>query len=376
MSIKDIFGRFWNKNDVVYNCYSETAVLEVFYKELAINSAINIIAKSISNAEFRTFKNKEEIKGHNYYLFNIEPNQNQNATEFNLELIRKLIYDNEALIIQENGKFYIADSYTINDRTLYQTFFTNVSVKSLNFKKTYFMEDVFYLKLNNSKIKKLIDNVYSSYGTLISQCINDYKKSKGIRGKVKITTAWSQRYEDQEKLQKAIQQKFRSYFSSDNSVIPMEEGFDFAESERKGATTSTEVRDMIEEIYSIVAMAFNIPIGIIKGDLAEVEEQRKNLLTFCVDPIAKLYENEINRKMYGEKAYINGSKVKIDTSRVEHINIFDVASSLDVLTRIGFSHNDLLRTIGEELIDEKWANEHYMTKNYQKQEGGNSKNEE
>lgn len=376
MSIKDIFGRFWNKNDAVYNCYSETAVLEVFYKELAINSAINIIAKSISNAEFRTFKNKEEIKGHNYYLFNIEPNQNQNATEFNLELIRKLIYDNEVLVIQENGMFYIADGYTINDRTLYQTFFTNVSVKDLNFKKTYFMEDVFYLKLNNSKIKKLIDNVYSSYGTLISQCINDYKKSKGIRGKVKITTAWSQRYEDQKKLQEAIQQKFRSYFSSDNSVIPMEEGFDFIESERKGATTSTEVRDMIEEIYSIVAMAFNIPIGIIKGDLAEVEEQRKNLLTFCVDPIAKLYENEINRKMYGEKSYINGSKVKIDTSRVEHINIFDVASSLDVLTRIGFSHNNLLRIIGEELIDEKWANEHYMTKNYQKQEGGNSKNEE
>lgn len=375
MSIKDIFGRFWNKNDTVYNCYSETAVLEVFYKELAINSAINIIAKSISNAEFRTFKNKEEIKGHNYYLFNIEPNQNQNATEFNLELIRKLIYDNEVLVIQENGMFYIADGYIINDRTLYQTFFTNVSVKGLNFKKTYFMEDVFYLKLNNSKIKKLIDNVYSSYGTLISQCINDYKKSKGIRGKVKITTAWSQRYEDQEKLQKAIQQKFRSYFSSDNSVIPMEEGFDFTESERKGATTSTEVRDMIEEIYSIVAMAFNIPIGIIKGDLAEVEEQRKNLLTFCVDPIAKLYENEINRKMYGEKAYINGSKVKIDTSRVEHINILEVSGNLDVLKRIGFSHNDLMRIIGEETIDEEWANKRYVTKNYQEQEGGNNKNE-
>lgn len=371
MSIKDIFERFWNKNDTIYNCYSDTAVLEIFYKELAINSAINIIAKSISNAEFRTFKNKKEVKEHNYYLFNIEPNQNQNATEFNLELIRKLIYDNEVLIIQENEKFYIADSYTINDKTLYQTSFTNVCVKNLNFNKTYLMEDVFYLKLNNSKIKELIDNVYSSYGTLISQCISDYKKSKGIRGKVKITTAWSQRFKEQEELQKTIQQKFRSYFSSDNSVIPLEEGFDFTESERKGATTSTEIRDMIEEIYNIVAIAFNIPTGIIKGDLAEVEEQRKNFLTFCVDPIAKLYENEINRKMYGEKAYISGSKIKIDTSRIEHINIFDVAGSLDVLTRIGFSHNDLLRTIGEEVIDEKWANEHYMTKNYQKQEGGN-----
>lgn len=85
------------------------------------------------------------------------------------------------------------------------------------------MEDVFYLKLNNSKIKKLIDDVYRSYGFLISQCINDYRKSKGIRGKVKITTTWSQKIGDQDKLQKIIQDKFRSYVSSDNSVIPMEE---------------------------------------------------------------------------------------------------------------------------------------------------------
>lgn len=376
MSIKDIFGRFWNKNDTIYNCYSDTAALETFYKELAINSAINIIAKTISNAEFRTFKNKKEIKEHNYYLFNVEPNQNQNATEFNQELIRKLIYDNEVLVIQENDMLYIAnDGYTVNDKTLYQTSFTNVSVKDLNFNKTYYMEDVFYLKLNNSKIRKLIDNVYNSYGTLISQCINDYKKSKGIRGKVKIATAWSQKFKDQQELQKTIQQKFRSYFSSDNSVIPMEDGFDFTESERKGATTSAEVREMIEEIYNIVAIAFNIPVGILKGDLAEVEEQRNNLLTFCVDPIAKLYENEINRKMYGEKAYINGSKIKIDTSRVEHINILNVSGNLDVLKRIGFSHNDLMRIIGEEAIDEEWANKRYITKNYKEEEGGVNKNE-
>lgn len=376
MSIKDIFSRFWNKNDTIYNCYSTSAAFEVFYKELAINSAINIIAKLFCNAEIRTFKNGKEVKEHNYYIFNIEPNQNQNATEFYLELIRKLIYENEVLVVQENDKFYIADSYTINDRSLYQTFFTNVSIKSLNLKKTYLMEDVFYLKLNNSKIKKLIDDVYSSYGTLISQCMNDYKRSKGVRGKVKITTTWSQKYKDLVELQKVIQEKFRSYISSDNSVIPIEEGFDFIESERKGATTSTEVKDMIGEVYNIVAMAFNIPVGIIKGDLAEVGEQTKNLLTFgWVDTIAKLYENEINRKMYGESAYRKGSKAKVDTSRVEHINIFDIASSLDVLTRIGFSHNNLLRIIGEELIDEKWANEHYVTKNYQEQEGG-SKNEE
>ena len=104
--------------------------------------------------------------------------------------------------------------------------------------------------------------------------------------------------------------------------------------------------------------------------MAEIKEETKNLLTLSVKPVAKLLEDEINRKLYGELAYSKGSKVKVDISRVEHINLFDVAGSLDVLIRIGFSHNFLLRAIGEELIDEDWANAHYITKNYQEQEGG------
>jgi len=371
MSIKDMFGRFFNKNDTFYNTYSaEITAKEIFYKELAIATAINIIAKLIVNSEFRTYKDKKEIFQYTYYRFNVEPNQNQNSSEFWSDLIMKLFYDNEALIIKENGMYYIADYFTKNDRTLYQTFFTNVSIGSLNFNKTYYMEDVFYFRLNNSKIKQLLDGLYNSYGTLIAQCISDYRKSRGIRGKVKLNTTWSQKFEDQEKLQEAIRKKFRSYFSSDNSVIPMEEGFDFVESERKSSTSSEDVNKIVDGIFDIVAIAFNIPKGIIKGELSEISEETKNLLTITIKPTAKLIENEINRKLYGELAYIKGSKLKVDISKIEYHNLFDISGKVDVLKRNGFSHNDILRALDEELIDEEWANERYITKNYEKQKGG------
>ena len=371
MSIKDMFGRFFNKNDTYYNTYAaEITAKEIYYKELAIASAINIIAKLIVNSEIRTYKEKKEIFQHNYYRFNVEPNQNQNASEFWSDLIRKLFYENEVLVIEENGMYYIADYFTKNDRTLYQTFFTNVSIGSLNFNKTYYMEDVFYFRLNNSKIKNLLDGLYNSYGTLIAQCISDYRKSRGIRGKVKLNTTWSQKFEDQEKLQDAIRKKFRSYFSSDNAVIPMEEGFDFTESERKSSTSSEDVTKIVEGIFDIVSIAFNIPKGIIKGELSEISEETKNLLTITIKPVAKLLENEINRKLYGELAYTKGSKLKVDISKIEYHNLFDIAGNIDVLKRNGFSHNDILRAIEEEVIDESWANERYITKNYEKEEGG------
>ena len=370
MGIKDIFGRFFNKNDTYYSSYAENVAKEIFYKELAISSAINIIAKLISNAEFRTFIDGKEVFKHNYYRFNIEPNQNQNASEFWSELIRKLFYENEALVIEENGMYYIADSFTSNNEVLYQTSFTNVTIGDLLFRKTYYMKDVFYFKLNNTKVKLLLDNLYNSYGALIAQCINDYKRSKGVRGKIKLNTSWSQKFEDQEKLQDAIRKKFSSYFSSDNAVIPMEEGFDYTEKEGKSSTSSEDVNKIIEGIFDIVAIAFNIPKGIIKGELSEIKEETRNLLTLSVKPVAKLVEDEINRKLYGEIAYAKGSKIKADISRVEYISLFDVAGSLDVLTRIGFSHDDILRAIGEEAINEEWSKKHYITKNYQEQEGG------
>lgn len=370
MGIKDIFGRFFNKNDTYYNSYAENVAKEIFYKELAISSAINIIAKLISNAEFRTFIDGKEVFKHNYYRFNIEPNQNQNASEFWSELIRKLFYENEALVIEENGMYYIADSFTPNNEVLYQTSFTNVVIGDLLFRKTYYMKDVFYFKLNNTKVKQLLDNLYNSYGALIAQCINDYKRSKGVRGKIKLNTSWSQKFEDQEKLQDAIRKKFSSYFSSDNAVIPMEEGFDYTEKEGKSSTSSEDVNKIIEGIFDIVAIAFNIPKGIIKGELSEIKEETRNLLTLSVKPVAKLVEDEINRKLYGKIAYAKGSKIKADISRVEYISLFDVAGSLDVLTRIGFSHDDILRAIGEEAINEEWSKKHYITKNYQEQEGG------
>ncbi len=89
--------------------FDTNILLEVYYKELAIFSAINLISKGLANSEFRTYFKNKEIKRDNYYLFNVEPNVNQNAQEFWNEAISKLVYENQVLIIQENGSFFIAD---------------------------------------------------------------------------------------------------------------------------------------------------------------------------------------------------------------------------------------------------------------------------
>ena len=52
------------------------------YKILAIESAINLISKTISLAEFKTFDKGVEVRKNQYYQFNVNPNNSQNSTEF------------------------------------------------------------------------------------------------------------------------------------------------------------------------------------------------------------------------------------------------------------------------------------------------------
>lgn len=345
--------------------FDSDVLLEVYYKELAIFSAINLISKGLANSKFRTYYKKKEIKKDNFYLFNIEPNPNQNAQEFWSQAIYKLVFDNEVLIIQANGFFFVADSFTKGDKVLYENHFTNVQIGNLTMNKKYMMHEVFYTKLNYKEVVKLLDGLYASYGKLLSHAIDDFKKRGGIKGQVKLSTTFSQKFNDQEALKKYIHDKFKSYFESKNAVMPVEDGFNFVESDKiKSNTNSDEINKIIDEIFTITGIAFNIPKGLLLGNLADLDSSIKSFETFCLDPIANMFEDEINRKYYGKKSYLDGTYLKIDTSSLEHIDILKTASNQEALIRNGYSPNEVRQIVGWDEIDEEWANTHYMTKNY------------
>lgn len=376
MKISDFFGR---KDKIYLNeCICIDTVQEIVYKEWALNSAINLIAKAISNCEFKTYTKNQETKADNYYLFNIEPNPNQNASEFWIKYIYKLIMDNEVLVIQHDNYFYIADSFEKTDKTLKKSVFYNVTFKQENsnenliLNKRFSSDDVIYTKLSNKGITDIIDDLYSSYGFFLSKVIENYNLQRGIKGILKIGGLFSQKFEDSQKLQEYIKKKFENYFKSANSVLPLEDGLEFTEKSQTANTNmnTEEVIKSIDEVLNQVCVALNIPKGIIKGDLAEIKEQTNNFLTYCIDPIANMISNEFNRKYFKKEQYLQGTYLKVDTSTIEHINIFDVSNSLDVLMRIGFSNNELRTKIKEPKLNEKWADEHYITKNYSNAEGG------
>lgn len=352
------------RSDVVG--YGNTA-LELYYKKFAIDSVISLIANALVMSEFQTLEKGKEVKKNNYYLLNVEPNKNQNAIEFWHEVVSKLIYDNECLIIQQDDELFVADSFMPKIYMKYEDTYSGVVVREFAFDKIFKESEVFYLKLNNDSIKKLIDGLYSEYGKLISASVSSYKKANGTKGILTLDTMFSQQEDAQEQLDDLFENKFKKYFENPNAVLLLEEGMNYEEKQNQTPTkNSRDIKALIDDVIDFVAAAFHVPVGLIKGDVAGVKEQTDNFLIFCVNPIAKLITSEINRKMYGKELYLQRTYTKIDTQRIKDVDIKSLSSAGDLLFRIGVnSVNDNLKLLGREPIDEEWANEHYVTKNYQ-----------
>ncbi|AQY50502.1 phage portal protein, HK97 family [Listeria weihenstephanensis FSL R9-0317] len=366
------------------NYLIEEVTANIFFKQLAVQTSVNLIAKTLARCEFKTFDRGKAIKGELYYNLNIQPNQNQSKTAFLNDLVSELVFSDEgALVIQtDDMQMLVADSYQRNKHAVIPNSYQYVAANNYNFKRTFYEQDVLFLELNNKQIRTTIDGLYDSYGKLISGSIKNYNRKNAKKLVLNISALFDQefsKYENEEdeendvtegdkRIDDLMTNRFKNFFSDGDSVVTMEEGLslnDFSNSDTKNAFTSRDIRAAIDDVIDLVAMAFHIPRGLLKGDVADISQLTNNFLTFCINPIVEQIENELNRKLFTKEEYLAGSRIKISTDKIKSFDYKDIAGSMEVLVRIGaFSVNDVLEFLGKERIDEPWADEHIITKNY------------
>lgn len=369
MKIIDFFRDiFSGKETIALTQKFEDDCTALAVEAFSVHTAINLISGLIAKCEFKTFLNGKEVKGEDYYSWNFEPNKNQNSTEFISKLVSKLLFENECLVIESGGQYLVADDFYRHEYALIEDYFDNVTIKDFTFQKTFKMSDVFYFKLNDKNITKLLDGLMQGYNNLMNMAVGKYKRSGGRKGIVHLDVTKSGNEEEKRRKQKLFDEDFKAYFTAENAVLPLHKGEEYTEQNGEGSKKSTsemkDIRDLLDEMFTRAAQAYKIPPSILKGDIANVSEITDNLLTFCIDPIVDLLQTEINRKMYG-KEVLKDSKIIIDTTAILHIDIFSIAEKIDKLISTGmYSINELRRKIGDTVIKETYANKHYITKNY------------
>lgn len=338
-------------------------------KELAIDSAIKLIADAISLSEFKKFENGKEVKDDDYFAFNYEPNPNYSGHAFWKKLIYKLFINNEALIIKNGDAFYVADNFTKISKAFYPNYYKNITVENFKLERGYQESEVMYFKLNEESLKNIIDKIYREHGKLIEYSKSSYRKNNAKRGIMNIPASYPQTEDAKEKLIKLLNEDIRKFYKSENgAVLPLTNGItytDLSADSYKNGTDSRDIRNLIDDVFDFVAMAFGIPPQLIKGSSADLENIMDRFIKFPIDPIAEMLQDEINRKMFLKSSILKNTYIKIDTSKVKASSLSKLATTIDILTRNGVHSIDENRElIGKEPLRTEESEKRHMTKNY------------
>lgn len=379
MSLKDRF--FKGSIDEFIDSIIKAKTSQLKIKAHAINHAIDIISKTISKSEIMVYRSNpnsnkiEETIDEEYYKLNVQPNDNEIGTTFFYKVIKRYLGpDQEALIICFQNKLYLADSFNVTESLLLPKQYTNVKISDENgnsivFQKVFNHNEVIHLTLKCSEIIKILDEYYEELGKLIGIASSHYKLSNSHKFRLKppggqptLKDPITKKEVSYEEYKKKIT---RGLFDEGDAVILLSESFGLEKIDFGQSTSSEDWSKLEKKWTDKVAMSFNIPLDIFYGNKTDKSTSTTDFLTFGVIPHLQVLEDGLNSKIIGKDAYLKGEYIKINRFNMQHKDILDSATNMDKLFSNGYSHNEINKMIGMPRLDEDWADEHYITKNYQ-----------
>ena len=365
--------------------------LQNYIYTLAEAHAIDLIAKTIAKCEIQTFEKKKDkiqkSKGDLYWTLNYQPNYNENGTRFLYKLVTKLLIDKKALVIinrtPTTNLLYVADEYEADNEILRGKTFSNVSVSddegnSLKLRKTYNMDNVIYYSLKNSKLITASKSFKTNTAKILKTLQKSFIQSNVGKWRLKNPGGQPTMIDMETKkpisLEEYKKKMTDGLFGEEEAIVLLSEAFDLINLNKDNNKNLNEFEGMAKRIGDTVAQEWNIPLDIFYGSKTEKSTGTNDFITFAVDPYFELLEDGFNVSLVGKQSILEGEYIGFNRLNINHKDLIDKASGWDKLISNGFSFNQLSEFLGLPTIDEDWANEHYITKNYANVKGGAEEN--
>lgn len=359
---------------------------------LAEAHAIDLIARTIAKCEIQTFEMKDkkvqESKGDLYWTLNIQPNYIETGTKFIYKLVTKLLTEKTALILvnktPKTNLLYVADSYNCNNKILTGKTFSNITIEddegnSINVNKTYTIENTIYYSLKNSELKTASESFRNNTAKLLKASQKSFIRANTSKWRLK-TPGQQPKMIDAETNQPVSYEKYKEKItegltSDDEAIVMLSDLFNLENLNQNNSKNLTDFENVFKKIGDTVAQEWDIPLDIFYGSKTEKSTGTDDFITMGVDLYFELLEDGFNASLVGKKDYLKGEYVKFNRLNINHKDLIDKASGWDKLISNGFSFNQLCKLLGLPTINEDWADEHYITKNYANMKGGAENNE-
>ena len=263
-------------------------------------------------------------------------------------------------------KLYVADEFEVSKKPLGEDVFKNIKFKDQYLKKNYKASEVFYFKLDSENVKKLVDGMYSSYSELVSSAIAAYKMQNGRKYKLILENYKAGDKEFAEAFEKVIKKQLEAFINNDNAVYPQFKGTDLQEvGNSSTAASSSDIIALRKEIFDTTAQAFKIPLSMMYGNITDMNEIVKVYLSICIDPLADMIGEELTRKTADFEHWKDGNYIRLDTSKINHVDVLDVSDKVDKAISCGaFCIDEVRQMLGYDALNTEFSQTHFVTKNY------------
>lgn len=380
---KNSNGEYINIFDVIFG----KGNIENYIYTLAEAHAIDLIARTIAKCEIQTFEMKDgkiqENRGDLYWTLNVQPNFIETGTKFIYKLVTKLLTDKTALVLinqtTRRNFLYVADSYNTDNMIFKGKTFSNITIEddegnSINVNKTYNSENTIYYSLKNSKLKTASESFKINTAKLLKASQKSFIKANTPKWRLKSPGQQPTLIDAETKKpisREAYKEKITEGLMSDEeAIVLLSECFDLENLNQNNNKNLTDFENVFKKISDTVAQNWNIPLDIFYASKTEKSTGTDDFVTMALDVYFELLEDGFNTSLVGKDDFLKGEYIKFNRLNINHRDLIDKASGWDKLISNGFSFNQLSKFLGLPTIDEDWANEHYITKNYANVKGG------
>lgn len=372
-----IFDKILGRNEAIEFSYDLDLIRETshkaYIKKWALDTCINHIARTISQTKFEIIDGEsKDTTSTTHYKLNVRPNTDESAATFWQKVIRKLIYDNEVLIVVTDSKdLIIADDFVREEYALYDDIFDHIMIGDFEYERSFRMSEVIYLEYNNESITNMLMGLFSDYGDIFGRMIKSNLMNNQIRATLAMDTSVSMKEESQQKMQSFINKAYESFDKNDIAILPLQKGYEYKEhSSNNGAKTSSQIEDMAKvpnQLLSYVASNLGIPLPLLDGSVADIEAMTDNYMKFCINHFIEKIVDELNAKLFSERGYKKGKRIKAVTIGAK--TPIEKAEAIDKLVASGsFTPNEVRDMFNYPHIEDKEMDKVMVTKNYIKKE--------
>lgn len=341
---------------------------ETYLKELAVYTAVSLISNAISRSEMKCFVAGKQQKNQDYYLLNVSPNKNETSSLFWHKVINMMVREGEVLVVNNAGKLYVARSFTREEeRPILGDTYSSVDIGGgVTLRKKFNQSNSYLFKLDNIEVNKLITGMFESYDKILQAAASAIKRSGAKKYKLHIDGVKAGDAEFQKEYKNVIQKQLREYLKNDDVVYPEFDGYTLTADETIKATSgsSNDFIALRNDVFKTVAGAFHIPDAMMTGNINNLKDVINSFLTFGVDPFADNITEALN-KCGGVDNYLAGNYYKVDTGKVKHRDIFELATAIAaVISSATLSINEVREELGWPKVEEEWADQYYITRNF------------